>query len=75
MAHIAHDEDGTPCIVDSWNLYYFRMAAEHIGLDLNDTQLIAGMERVVEDYDVNIGITFEVIQDILLGMYEEISSC
>jgi hypothetical protein len=75
MAHIAHNENGTPYIADPWDLDDFRMAAEIAGLTLTDDQLIAGMERVVKYYDTEIGINWEVIQITLSDMYEEISSC
>ena len=64
MAHIHTNEDGTKSIVDTWGYEDIQSVAEcdlDLETPLTPEQIEKVMNIIVEGYDANIGINWEVI--------------
>lgn len=65
MAHIAKDPAGQPYIRDDWGIEDIFCQAENDGIKLTKKQAINVMDSIVENFDANIGINWEVISDAI----------
>lgn len=63
MAHIAKDKHGNKYIADDWSIEDIQSVADCMELpELTPDQVEAVMDVVVESFDANIGVNWEVIE-------------
>ena len=66
MATLVIKEGEKPYIEDIWNIDDFRNVADGYGTEtFTDDELIQAMERVADNFDANLGITWETIEAAL----------
>ena len=66
MATLVIKEGEKPYIEDIWNLDDFRSVADGYDTEtFTDDELIQAMERVADNFDANLGITWETIEAAL----------
>ena len=73
MAHIATDAQGNKYIADDWGIEDIQsVAQQNLGLKpLTDAQVEAVMDLIVESFDANIGINWEVIENAIEEVMEK----
>lgn len=54
-------EDGTPILRSDWWPEDFHAAAEDLGVELSDEQLVEAMELVARGHDATVGVNWDVI--------------
>lgn len=71
MAHIHTLEDGTQIIRDDWGTADIQSCAEcDFDIELTDEQIQKVMSIVVEGFDCNVGINWEVINTAIEQVLE-----
>ena len=72
MAHIAADAQGNKYIADDWCIEDIQSVAENMNLPyLLPEQVEAVMDLIVESFDANIGINWEVIENAIEEVMEK----
>lgn len=71
MAHITADEHGKTIIADPWSIEDIESMAQRIDINITEAQCEVVMHRIVDNFDANIGINWDVIEyhirDVIKG--------
>ena len=59
MAHIKHDKDGNPYIVDEWHIEDVECACDDMQVTLNHDEKCDVLHRIANSFDANLGINWE----------------
>ena len=75
MARIQIGKDLKPYVQDDWGIDEIINQADNDDVKITEAQAIRVLERIVESYDANIGINWEVVSIVIdIVLSEEVSA-